>query len=673
MRRSRPAALLVFALVGFGVAKPPMATAAAGVDVVVNARAGLETVSSTAFGVNHAIWDTELGTPAVADLLKSAGVQAMRYPGGSYSDIYHWADHTAPGGYVAPNTDFDHFMAGVRRAGAQPIVTANYGTGTPEEAAGWVRSANIDKGYGVKYWEIGNENYGNGHYGANWEADNHPDKSPAQYAALVRDYALAMKAVDPSIKIGAVLTAPGEWPDGITAEGDAGPWNQVVLSVAGPAIDFAIVHWYPSGSSGPEVLPKTDRLVDQTSLLRQQMRLYANKDIPIAMTELNTSYGRNTQPGGLFAADSYATLMANGVFNIDWWNVHNGIAETSTIAGHPDYNDFGLLSSGTCDTDGTVCEPALNTPFAPYFGLSMLSRFAGPGDQLLTAAANDPLVKVHAARRTNGGLSVLLINQDPDNAKTVALDYAGYSPASNAQVLTYGNGDTAITTASGSAKQVTLAPYSLTTLVLRPTAQTPLPARPGRPMATDVTDTAATVAWPTPPPSGSAAIKYEIHRQVGTTSEQWGETTGQSFRVTNLKPATNYTVNVLARDAAGRVSWASPPLTFQTATPATSTCTVHFAETTDWGNGYVASVDITNNTDHPLDPWELTFTWPRSWQRMDSGWNATWSQDGATVHVAGQSPLAAGTTWNVGFVGGYTGPNVQPVAFKVNGTLCATR
>ncbi|HYQ66483.1 cellulose binding domain-containing protein [Actinophytocola sp.] len=672
MRRSRPAALLVFALAAATqVGGPPAANAApAGVDVVVNARAGLEPVSSMALGVNHAIWDTNLGTAEVADLLKGAGVKAMRYPGGSYSDIYHWLDHTAPGGYVAPNTDFDHFMAGVRRAGAQPIVTANYGTGSPQEAADWVRSANIDKGYGVRYWEIGNENYGNGHYGSAWEADDHADKSPVQYATLVRDYATAMKAVDPTIKVGAVLTTPGEWPDGITADGDAGTWNQVVLRTAGSVIDFAIVHWYPTGSSGPEVLTKTNRTADQVRLVREQSRSYAGKELPVAMTEVNTSYGRNTQPGALFAADSYATLMANGVFNVDWWNVHNGPDTASTVAGQPDYNDFGLLSSGTCNADGTVCEPALNTPFAPYFGLSMVSRFARPGDQLVAASATDPLVKAHAARRADGGLSVLLVNQDPDAAKTVALSYTGYSPAAAAQVLTYGNGDTAITTASGAARSVTLAPYSLTTLVLRPsTSQTNLPARPGRPAADGVTDTAATISW-TPP--AAAGVKYELHRQLGTTSEQWGETTGQTFTVTNLKPATRYTVNLLARDNAGRVSWASPPLTFQTLTPATSACSVRFAETTDWGNGYVANVDVTNNLDHPLDPWSLTFTWPTTWQRVDSGWNATWSQTDTTVTVLGGSPLPAATTTTVGFVGNYQGPNVQPVAFRLNGTLCAT-
>jgi alpha-L-arabinofuranosidase len=101
----------------------------------------------------------------------------MRYPGGSYADIYHWRDHTAPGGYVAPNTDFDTFMASVARVGAEPMIIANYGTGTAEEAADWVRYANVTKGYGAKYWTIGNENYGNGHYG---EPPGRPTTTPTR-------------------------------------------------------------------------------------------------------------------------------------------------------------------------------------------------------------------------------------------------------------------------------------------------------------------------------------------------------------------------------------------------------------------------------------------------------------------------------------------------------------
>ena len=48
----------------------------------------------------------------------------------------------------------------------------NYGSGTAAEAAAWVKYANVTKNYGVKYWEVGNEVYGNGAYGSSWEYDN---------------------------------------------------------------------------------------------------------------------------------------------------------------------------------------------------------------------------------------------------------------------------------------------------------------------------------------------------------------------------------------------------------------------------------------------------------------------------------------------------------------------
>ncbi|MGC5051524.1 cellulose binding domain-containing protein [Micromonospora sp. DT48] len=647
--------------------------------VTVNTRAGLATVPDTALGVNHAIWDSQLGTTETSDLLRAAGVQMMRYPGGSYADIYHWRDHTAPGGYVAPGTDFDTFMAGVRRAGAQPMIIANYGTGTAEEAAEWVRYANVTKGYDARYWTVGNENYGNGHYGASWEADHHPDKSATYYANLVVEYADAMKAVDPSIKVGAVLTMPANWPDGLTAGEDPGPWNQTVLSIAGQKIDFVDVHWYPGGSAA-ESLPRTSHITDAVHLLREQITRYAGPNagrIGISLTEVNvTSEGMTSQPAALFLADAYSGLLADGVFTVHWWNVRNGIGRVSTVAGQTDYGDFGMLSSGTCTSDGSVCEPPLNTPFAPYHGLSMMSRFARTGDQFIRAASDDPLVAAHAVRRATGEVAVLLVNKDPDNAREVDIDYAGFAPSSGEPTVhTHTNGATAIATSrSGSATSRTLPPYSLTTIVVAPAgATTGQPGAPGQPTVTDVTDRTATIAWAAATRGASPIAKYEVHRQYGAVSEQLGETPGTSFTVGNLVPGRRYTVNVLTRDTAGRVSWASPPLTFTTGSPASSACGVRFTNTTDWGNGYVANVDIVNNTARPINGWTLTWTWPTTWQQVGSGWNANWEQIDTTVRVTHNDDsrqIAAGGTVSVGFVGEYSGPNVTPTAFRLNGTLC---
>ncbi|MEU7476825.1 cellulose binding domain-containing protein [Lentzea sp. NPDC042327] len=665
-------ALVAACLPAVATAAPPPTGPPADATVVVNAKAGLATVPETALGVNHAIWDSQLGTPEVSGLLGDAGVRMMRYPGGSYGDIYHWESHTAPGGYVAPNTDFDTFMAGVRRAGAQPIVIANYGTGSPQEAADWVRYANVTKGYGVKYWEIGNELYGNGHYGSAWEADDHPDKSPAGYARETVAFAQAMKAVDPTVKVGAVLTTPANWPDGIVGTGDAASWNQTVLSIAGPHVDFVVVHWYPSGSTAAQTLASTDQIADMTYLLRQQITRYAGPDpdrLGIAMTELNTTYGRNTQPGALFAAEAYTSLLENGVFTVDWWNTHNGAETASTVAGQPDFHDFGLLSSGTC-LPGGACEPPLNTPFAPYHALKVLGLFARPGDQLVRAGSGDPSVRAHAVRRPNGDLAVLLLNADPDNARTVAIDYAGYTPsASTPTVHTFTNGaNGVVTTADGTATSRTLPPFSLTTLVLKPAAASALPPAPGQPVASAVTDRTATISWPAVP----GGVKYEVHRQLGTTSEQWGETTGTELTVRNLDPGSRYAVNVLARDGAGRLSWSSPPLTITTGSPATSTCSVRMGNVTDWSSGFVGSVDITNDGTAPVADWTLTFRWPTALQQVSSSWNATWNQTGTAVTVTGTSRIEPGATVSTGFVGAYTGPNVLPTAFTLNGTLCRT-
>ena len=652
---------VVVLLLAVAVGAPSHAGAAVGeaaTTVDVDVRAGLATVPSTAIGVNHAIWDSQLGTDDVADLLRDAGVGMVRYPGGSYADIYHWRDHTAPGGYVAPGTDFDTFMAGAARTGAEPMIIANYGTGTAQEAADWVRDANVTKGYDVRYWTIGNENYGNGHYGAAWEADEHADKSPREYAANVVAYSRAMKAVDPDIKVGAVLTMPGNWPDGIVGEGDTGTWNQEVLTRAGDAIDFVDVHWYPGGGNAAEAVGRAEQIEDAMVLLKEQIEAYGKPGTAISLTETNVGVGPNTQPGALFLADVYSGLLEQGVFTVQWWNVHNGIGTVSEVAGQRDYGDFGLLSSGTCTADNTVCEPPLNTPFAPYHALSLVGDFARPGDLLVRAGTSDPLVSAHASRRPDGSLAVLLVNRDPADAKPITVSYHGWTPSAAAPVVaTYANGATSVTSGSASV----LPAYSLTLLTLRPARAEAGPPAPGRPTAATVTDRTATIGW-----SGPAGAKFEVYRQHGGASELWGETTGTQLTARNLEPGRRYTVNVVARDAAGRQSRPSPPLTFTTPAPATSICAVKLTRATDWGNGFVWNLDL--SAAGPVADWTLTFTWPTTWQSMTGGWNATWEQTGRTVRVTGAGPLPT----TAGFTGAYSGPNVPPRVFTLNGSVCST-
>jgi cellulose binding protein with CBM2 domain/fibronectin type III domain protein len=191
-----------------------------------------------------------------------------------------------------------------------------------------------------------------------------------------------------------------------------------------------------------------------------------------------------------------------------------------------------------------------------------------------------------------------------------------------------------------------------------------LPGTPGQPTASAVTDRTATITWPSAVPGSHLIAKYEVHRQAGATSEQWGETAGTSFAVRNLNPGSRYTVNVLARDTAGNVSLASPPLTITTGAPAQSTCSVRLSDVNDWATGFVASLDITNTGTTPVNGWTRTFSWPTGLQQMAGGWNGTWAQNGTTVTVTNaDSTLEPNATVNAGFVGNYTGPNILPTAF----------
>lgn len=665
----------------------PAAAAASTVNVTVNAREGLGTVPDVAYGLNQAVWDTNMNTQASVDLLSRAGVRMMRYPGGSYGDGYHWQTHTVSGGgYIAPGTDFDSFMHTTQAIGAQAILIANYGSGTPEEAAGWVRYANVTKGYGVRYWEIGNEIFGNGYYGANWELDYHDSKSATTYANYVVEYAEAMKAVDPTIKIGAVVTDPGNWPDGVVGSDDPGDWNKTVLSIAGPSIDFVIMHYYPNHTTAADVLRQVTLLPGELAQLRQKINRYAGPngpDIGIAVTETASNFQSDTQVGGLFTADAYFTMLENGVFNIDYWNTRNGMPDNG-VSTAPDgsisYGDGGMISSGNCNSDN-VCEPPLNTPFAPYYAFQMLSKVALPGDTLVKAGSDTPLVAAHAARNADGGLSVVLINQDPGTAYTVNLDYDGWTPSdATPTVHTVGSGDTSIgTSRQGTATTQVIAPYSIVTLKLAPSETNPVSttlSAPGSPKVGDVTATGATISWQ--PSTGGSVTRYAVYQQFGTNSVLLGESTATSFTAQNLVPGTSYTLNVLASDQRGYLSLPSQPVTFITGTPQTSTCAVTYDVVSGWGSGFVANINVTNTGPNPITGWTLAFSFPATTESVSgSTWNANFAVDGQHVVVtppAWNIGLAAngGNTVSFGFVGNQTGANPPPASFTLNGTVCAT-
>ncbi len=61
------------------------------------------------------------------------------------------------------------------------------------------------------------------------------------------------------------------------------------------------------------------------------------------------------------------------------------------------------------------------------------------------------------------------------------------------------------------------------------------------------------------------------------------------------------------------------------------------------------------------------------WQQQAGGWNGTWTQNGDTVTITYADfnrRIAPGATTNIGFVGNYTGPNIEPILFTLNRIRC---
>ncbi len=608
----------------------------------MNATAGLGTIPASAIGLNTAVYDSDMNDTAIPGLLKAAGIDALRYPGGSYSDIYNWQTTAADSGYVAPGTSFSDFMGTAQAAGAQPIITVNYGTGTPALAAAWVQDADVTNNYGIQYWEVGNEVYGNGTYGANWETDSHCDTSlngspvtvgsepsqtydcgPTQYAANVLQYISAMHAVDANAKVCAVLTTPGFWPDGVTNSEYPESWNQTVLTALGSATQCVIVHYYPGGSSTAGMLTDPQDIAGIISTLHSQISQYAGisnaASVPVLVTETNSSIDMDTQPGALFAADMYMTWLENGASNVDWWNEHNGESTVSTVDGATDYGDQGIFSNNT-DYGGTT-EPAVDTPFAPYYGIEMLTKLGAPGDEMVTSTSSNALVRVHAVRRAGGSLDVLIDNEDPSNSYTVSLTYSGFTPSGSPTVYTLGNNATSITSATQtSTSSVTVAPYSLTVVQIPGSGGTGVtaPGAPGQPTASGLssstssnTSGAATLSWPAATAGTYPVASYQVYQEGSNgASTLVGNTSTTSLPLTGLTIGDSYTYNVVAVDSHGNTSLPSPPVTFTVPPPANSSCAVHYAVTSSWPGGFGATITMTNNGTTAISPWTLTFTFP---------------------------------------------------------------
>jgi hypothetical protein len=479
------------------VAAPPPAT----VHVGVNATNTVRTVDSRVFGINTAAWDGYLDKPSTISILTNMNYQALRWPGGSWGDIYFMTNE--PQGWGADTINFIHVATNTH---AQVFFIVNYGSGNTNQAAAWVKFCNITNHCYVKYWEVGNENFGG------WEEDDNTNVAyfgqevahdPWTYAMRFKDYYKAMKAVDPTIKIGAVAV-PDEVSyanntnhpaiNPVTGTTNYG-WTAVMLTYMrsnNVTPDFLIEHNYAPGDGDTYNLLWTKSWASDAVSLRQILNDYLGSTVATNVELVDTEFGPEGDKqwislvGGLFAADAIGQVLQTEFNGLLWWDLRNGQA-TVTNSDNALYG-WRTNSAGYFITDGGIVNgnvlPPNSNYYPSYYCMKLMQYFARGGDTVVKVTNDYELLGTYAVRRTNGCLTLLVVNKSSYASLNAAINLAGYVPSSSATVYSYGiPQDNAARTGSGSMDiaqtnftvtgtsfNYTFAPYSATVLQLSPTA-----------------------------------------------------------------------------------------------------------------------------------------------------------------------------------------------------------
>jgi alpha-N-arabinofuranosidase len=238
-------------------------------------------------------------------LLRELHSGIYRWPGGNFVSGYNWRDGIGDRDTRPPRYDFawhtveyndvgtDEFLTLCRLLEIDPYVCVNAGFGDAQSAADWVEycdgSADTPMGrlramnghpepYGVKWWGIGNEMYGQ------WQLGN---MYIDHYVIKHNMFGEAMRKVDPSIKLIASGATPFE--TSTTARhhrkplpaklpyqfGSKQDWSGQLLEHSSDYINFLSEHLYPVLDSAFDV--EKQEFVKTNDPIQDQIRRLPNR------------------------------------------------------------------------------------------------------------------------------------------------------------------------------------------------------------------------------------------------------------------------------------------------------------------------------------------------------------------------------------------------------------
>jgi hypothetical protein len=362
--------------------------------------------------------------------VEAAKLTTLTFPGGNWGDQYDLQTYQV-----------DQFIAYCRTLGAEPRIVVRLKGSTSAKAADLVKYVNVTMGYAVKYWGIGNEAdlYANGDI---------PGYNVDTYNTDWREFAQAMRAVDPAIKlIGPDVSQFTANPSDTYMKARVA-WLASFLKANGDLVDIVSIHRYPLPKDTQTPITVDDLRVGGTEwkqiipALRSLIKEQTGKDLPIAVTEINSSWVANagtdwsmdSHMNAIWFADVLGRLIDQKVDMVDQFALASQYGIVGTSAVNPIYYDYVMYQ---------------------HFGT-----------ELVRAVSDDPLVSIYASKRSDGTLALMIVNlaSTPQTKPITVIGWAG----SSAETWLFDKAHTAVQIGTGPfvSGSITLPPESATLLIV---------------------------------------------------------------------------------------------------------------------------------------------------------------------------------------------------------------
>ncbi|NLE23852.1 MAG: alpha-N-arabinofuranosidase [Clostridiaceae bacterium] len=396
----------------------------------------------------------------IVEALRKIKIPVLRWPGGCFADEYHWKDGIGPlsqrakminthwGGVLEDNSFGTHeFFRLCELLETEPYICGNVGSGTVQEMSEWIEYMNFDgespmanlrrqngqeKAWGLKYFGVGNENWGcGGRMRAEYYADLY--RRYATYARDYGDYSLFRIAAGPRGTnyhwTEVLMREAGDFMDGIglhyyTRIGDKvitkkmADGNEIYLRdesrSRGSATEFGEKEWFGILKASwftDELLMKHSTIMDKYD---------PNKRVALIIDEWGTWFDNEpgTNPGFLYQQNTLRDAVSAAI-NLNIFNNHSERVRMTNIAQTINVLQAMILTEGK----KMLCTPTyhifdLFTPHQDSLHLLTevdVENYVYQGEEI-------PGLSVSASRAKDGDIFMTIANPDPSNSIELFVD-----------------------------------------------------------------------------------------------------------------------------------------------------------------------------------------------------------------------------------------------------------